>query len=643
MAGRFSVEAVFKAVDRVTRPVSRMQTRVSKFTRSMSRNFSKLNRTVGKFTQGIKSTAIAAAAALAITAGAITNVIGVGVEFEQTLVNAAAKFSGEIRRGTEAFEDLERAARKTGATTEFTATQSAQALNFLAMAGFSAEAAIAALPGVVDLATTAQIDLGLASDIATDSLGAFNLLTKDAAQNQKNLTRITDVFAKATTSANLSIEEMFEAIKQGGPVGIAAGQSLETIATFAAKMADAGIKGTRAGTGLKNVFLSLNAPGSQAAKIMRALGIKTADASGNIRDAIDVFQDFARVTKKLPQQTQLKVFNEIFGKIPIAAAINLTNAAGGMKEFRQTLIDSTSTAKTMAGVMRDTVQGRLNSLKSAVEGVKISIFSLNRGPLSDAIDKMVQWTRANEDLIATNVGEFMANLITNFDDVVRIGKQVAGVTVAYIALTAALKLAAAASVIFNIITGTIAITLGLVKGGILAFGLIMAGLPKILALARIAMLALNIAFAANPVGLVVTAIAAFIALAAVVITAWDPVTEFFSDLGDKISGVVKGIGGALKEFGDFFGFTEKAPEAANTPAITTMNRADQEDQENASQTFSGTIPPQIISPQERIARQIDEQRTTSTAEVTIIDETGKAEKTSGEFGKGVVLQSSGAF
>lgn len=598
MAGRFSIEAIFKAVDRITAPVTRMQNRVGKFTRSMSNAFVGVNRAVDKTMRGLKRLALATGVALAATTAAAADVVGTGAQFEQTLVAAAVKFPGEIRKGTAAFRQLEDAARRTGSTTEFTASQSASALNFLAMAGFNAESSIAALPGVVNLATTAQIDLATASDIATDSLGAFNLLTKDTVQLQKNLARVSDVMAKTTTRANLSIEQMFEAIKDGAPVGVAAGQSLETIATFAAKMADAGIKGTRAGTGLKNIFLALNAPGSKAAKVMRRLGVQTADADGNIRDAIDVFEDFSRVVARLPEQTKLQVFNEIFGKIPLAAAINLTNAAGTMKAFRAELEASQGATRTMAGVMRDTFQGRLNSLRSAIEGVKITLFGMTSGPLAGAVEQTTAWVRANEQLIATRIGEFLANIILNFESIVRWTVRIAKGIAIFLAFVAVLK------TLIGVLT------------------------------------LVNLVMAANPITLIVLGVTALIAAFTALVVWVDEVSAGFDRmpgilkvLSAPLYAVVKAIkfikdnAGAVSDIGSglasrvgaFFGFGDDEPAAAP----------------------GGT--PQVVSPQDRVAQRIDEQRTTNTAEVTIRDETGRAAVTRGTLGAGLTLQPSGAF
>ena len=615
MAGRFSVEAVFKAIDRVTAPVNRMQNRVGQFTRGMNRGFTRLNRTVDNFAGGVKKAAIASAAALAISGAAMANVIGTGAEFEQTLVSAAAKFPGEIRKGTEAFTALEDAAKKTGATTEFTASQSAQALNFLAMAGFSAEASIAALPGVVDLATAAQVDLATATDVASDTLGAFGLATKDVTQLGKNLARVNDVIAKTTTTANTTVESLFETIKDGAPVATTAGASIETFAALAGELANSGIKGSRAGTTLKNMFLSLAAPGSGAAKILKRLGVSTKDSSGNMRDIVDILGDLNGSLDGLGTADRSGVLEGIFGKIPIAG-VNVLLASGTtrLKEYRKELEGASGASSKMASVMRDTLQGRLNSLNSAIEGVKISIFGMTSGPLSDAVDKMTAWVRVNEQMLATNIGEFLAGIINNFKNIVTWTVRIAKGLAAFFALVAVLK--------------SVALILTVV----------------------------NLLATANPIGLMVLGIVAAIALlgalAAVVVANWEPIKQFFADLwggvveifddsvakilsivdkvkapvvavNDLLSGVGSSIGGgvfdAVQGAKSFFGIGGDAEASTRRPA------------------------PQVVSPQDRVARSIDEQRTTSSAEVTIRDETGRAQVTGGRLGTGLQLQSTGAF
>ena len=571
MAGRFSVEAVFKAVDRITAPVKRMQNRVGRFTRSMERRFGKLNRVVGKFASGLKKGALAIVASLALTSVAMANVIGAGVEFEQTLVSAAAKFPGEIRKGTKAFKQLEDAARKTGATTEFTASQSAEALNFLAMAGFNASQSVAALPGVVDLATSASIDLATASDIATDSLGAFGLATKDVVQLSKNLTRVNDVLAKTTTTANVNMEDLFETVKKGGPVATSVGASIETFGALAGTMANSSLKASEAGSTLKNMFLRLAAPAPAAAKLLKQFGIQTVDTNGDLLDIIDILGDFDEKLKDLGTAEKAAILDTIFGKRAITGVnILLESGVDKLKAYRKELEGATGASSTMASVMRDTIQGRLNSLNSVIEGVKISIFALTSGPLAEVIDRMIEWVRVNESLIATNIGDFLLLIFNNIDQIVTVIGDIATGIAAFVALSIILK--------------AIAVTLGLI----------------------------NIIMAANPI---VLGILAAVAAVALLSGALDPIIDTLKSIGSGISNAFSAVSGLSGIFG--FGDNDEAKQ-------------------------NGTSS-QIVSPQERTARSIEEQRTTSAAEVTIRDDTGRAEVTRGKLGLGLSLQPSSAF
>ena len=569
MASRFSVEAVFKAVDKVTAPVTRMQNRVGKLTRSMRNNFDKVNRSVNKFSDGIKKGALVATAALALTTGAMANVISTGAEFEQTLVSAAVKFPGEIRKGTEAFKQLEDAARKTGATTEFTATQSAKALNFLAMAGFNAEQSISALPGVVDLATASGTDLATATDIATDALGAFGLMTKDTTQLQTNLARVGDVLLKASVTANASVEQLFGSMKKAAPIATAAGVSMETVTAIMGTMANSGIKAELAGTAVANMFLNLTAPSSRAQKVIKKLGLELKNADGSLRDIPTLIDDLNNSMGGLADPQKLAILEQLFGREGLAGVATVVAEGGdALREYRKELEGATGSQKKMADVMRDTLQGRLNSLSSAIEGVKISIFTMTEGPLNDVIVRLTDWVRANEALIASNIGGFLSMVSENFFTIAgAIGDVALGIASIF-ALSVALK---AVSAILGII---------------------------------------NILMLANPITLGIMAAVAAVALLIIALT----------PLGDMLSSIGSGIANAFS-------------------AVSTLGGIFGGDDEEGKPQLA----PQMVSPQERVARSIEEKRSTSTTEVTIKDDTGRAEVTSGSVGPGVKIQSSGSF
>jgi TP901 family phage tail tape measure protein len=482
------IDAIFRAIDRVSAPVGRMQRRIGRFTRAAQRNLERLNRVADKVSAGIKKGMMVAAAAVAAFGAAAAKVIEVGADFEQSIVSAAVKFPGKIRKGTQAFKELEDAARQTGASTEFSATQSAQALDFLAMAGFNAEQAIAALPGVVDLATASGVELAEATDMASDSLGAFGMMSDDTATLTKNLARVNDVLAKTTTSANTTMEDMFEAIREGATTATKSGASIETFSALIGEMANAGIKGSKAGTTLKNVFLNLQAPAAAGRKALAAIGLKTTE-KGKLKDINQIFGEMKEKLSQLGEAKQAQILKDVFGKIALPGALVLLQSGKDkLDDFRESLEGAGGAAAEMAAVMRDTTAGSINSLKSAVEGVIISIFKLEDKGVKRTVDRLTDWVRANEELIVSKIGEWLNMLIDNFETIVKWAEKI-GMTIAvFWAFNAVLK-------------ATIAV-----------------------------MTVVNLVMAANPAGLVVLAIVALIAAFASLVIWAEEVVEWFDNM-----------------------------------------------------------------------------------------------------------------
>ena len=635
MATRFTIESVFKAIDHLSAPVAKMQKNINSMTNRVNNNLKSVSHKMNSVGDGFKKGALYATASLGTISLALKDIITVGANFEQTLVNAAAKFPGEIKKGTEAFKMLENAARKTGAETEFSSSQAAEALNFLAMAGFNAESAVSALPGVVDLATAAQVDLATATDVASDSLGAFGLMTKDSTQLGKNLARVNDIIAKTTTSANTTVEAMFETIKEGAPVATAAGASMETFAALTGELANSGIKGGKAGTVLKNMFIRLQAPTGQAAKVIKRLGVELQDQNGKLRDMPEIIGQFNKATKDMSASQKAAALQAVFGMEAIAG-VNVLMQSGEkrLKEYRGQLENAEGSAKNMAAMMRDTLTGDLKSLNSAVEGVKVSIFSMNNGPLREVTGRMTDWVRANGQLIASNIGEFLKMIIDNFESIVTWGKRIAIAIGVFIAFTTVLK----------------------------TFILVMT--------------AINLVMAMNPIGLLLIGIFALIAAFTALMQNLDGVEAFFNSF-DGIIGTaltpIKLLISGLKKVRDFLGFgsndievpeikTPKMPDSEikaktivrqSTPQIVTPDMTQFENfksmQKMEFEKFKNqqmpSVTPQIVTPQEKISKQIQEttNNSNSSVEVTIKDESGKAEITKNESGNKVKLQSTGAF
>lgn len=300
------------------------------------------------------------------------------VQFDSAITQAGAKFK-DIEQGSDAaiaaVEQLGTVARDIGATTEFSATQAAEGLDFLAMAGFTTTQAIASLPGVVDLATAANVDLSRATDIASDSLGAFNLMTEDSAQLQTNLNRVNDVMARTMTTANTSMEDLFESIKKGAPAFTSAGQSIESFSALAGTMANAGLKGSESGTQLRNIMLRLASPTKEAGDLMSNLGIQVKDQEGNFLDVIDILGQFENATESMGTAQRSAALSTVFGARSVTGInILLDQGADKLNDYRDTLLNAGGAASEMANTIRGSMENQIATLQSTLIDKGLTIF-----------------------------------------------------------------------------------------------------------------------------------------------------------------------------------------------------------------------------------------------------------------------------
>lgn len=582
----FSVSTRLRAIDRMSKVFKKIGKTGAASMGKIGRGVKKLNKGITgmmkKFgAAGKIGGVLLAGFSFAAIQGQISDTISLGMNFEKTMVGAAAKFPGQIRKGTEAFDQLKKSAQEVGKTTEFTASQAAEGLNFLALAGFDAQQSMAALPGAVDLATASSTDLGQVTDIATDSLGAFSLMTKDSIQLQKNLARVSDTMAKTSVTANTSIVQLFEAIRKGGPVAAGAGFQIEQFSAAAGLLANAGIKGESAGTTLKNVFLRLQAPTSAGAKAFKKMGISLADQNGNLKDFSLLLDE---MNERLPKGVKrAAALNDIFGKIPIAGVnVLLNNGGQALRDYTAELQKAAGFTKTLAEVMRDNTEGSLREMKSAIEGLKIQLFEAFAPTLELVIKGVKNFTKAISKAFEM-LGPFGPILI----DIV-------------VAITAAVAV------------------LGLLVGVIIA--------------ANVAIAIFNALFLASPIGWIVLAIAALIFIIVQLVKHFDKVkiaAKFVFDLiFIKIVGVIQilakllafipGVGKGLKKLADMGG-----------QKIETEAKLRIEEAEEAEQKKKGIATPGVAGAEGTIStlNQTNETIEKSTAEITIKDETGRAQVT----------------
>lgn len=463
-----------------------------------SKAFKTLNTQADTFLGGIRTMGIALLGVVGVMGGLARSVIGTGAEFEATLMGAVARFPGEIQRGSAAFEELNDAAERLGATTEFDAQQAAGALQVYAASGFNATLAITSLSGAGNLATISGLTLDNAAKTAADSLGALGLRTENAADQAANLSRLNDVLARTTSLANTSVTEMSEAIATGGSIARSSGQSLETFGAMVASMAGSNIKGAEAGTAIRNTLAALQAPASRAAASLRRMGIDVRDSDGNMRDMIDVVGDFERATSSMGDVARNQAIAQIFGREGMGGFnAMLTTGSEGMRRMRAELDNSGGAAERMAGVMRDTTTNAIDGFTSAIDGVKTAIFGVVSGPFRELLGQLTEWTAANTAVITSGIAEFMAGFASNLETIKARASGLAVLIAGFAALALGIKAVAAATALWNMIA------------------------------------------AANPY---VLGIMAIIAAVALLVAYWPEISGFFSDLWDKAKDVASSIG-----------------------------------------------------------------------------------------------------
>jgi TP901 family phage tail tape measure protein len=464
---------------------------------SAQNRLNRVNQKIKRKTRDIGSQAVGVAA----IGYALKRALDPAIKFEQAMKDLESVAFGNADATVPVSKNmalLSDQAKQLGSSTRFSAMQAAGAQLFLAKAGFKTNQIISAMPALLDLAAASGTDLGRASDITSDLLGAFGMKAKDTG-------KLTDVLAAATSSANVDMETLFETLKVSAPIGIAAGQSMEGITTATALLGNVGIKGSKAGTALKNAFVNLAAPASSGSKVLKDLGIKTSDASGNMLPMQKIMMNLGKEAKNLSQVKRIQAFDAVFGKIAMAGAINLEKAvtSGDFDKMLKNLQNSEGVAKKMAQIRMDSTEGSIVQLMSATEGLAIAMGTF-----------LVPALRGIADIL-TAISTPMKGLIKNHGTLIK----VVGVFVGILFASKLAVLAYTASM--WLITPAISA---------LSFALSVIKTP---------MIVFNALMAANPVGLVVAGVLLLVAAGTALYANWEPIGQFFSDLWDTLKGVVK--------------------------------------------------------------------------------------------------------
>ena len=355
---------------------------------------SKQVETIGSKLKGGLATAakVGAAAITAATAATVAfakSSIDAGMSFDSSMSQVAATMGTTVDQISE-LRDL---AIEMGSSTAFTASQAADALNYMALAGYDANQAMEALPNVLNLAAAGGIELAAASDMVTDAQSALGLSMEESSI-------MVDQMAKTASKSNTSVAQLGEAILTvGGTASYMAGGT-EQINKVLGVLADNGIKGAEAGTHLRNMLLSLSAPTADAQSIIDKFGLQIFDADGKMRDFADIFPELNSAMEGLTEQEKLDAFSKLFNTRDIASATALLNTSvERWDELGSAIVDSKGAAEAMASTQLDNLAGDITLFKSALEGAQIVLSD----QLSPTLREFVQF---GSDAISTLSTEF---------------------------------------------------------------------------------------------------------------------------------------------------------------------------------------------------------------------------------------------
>lgn len=370
------------------------------------------------FTKGVSSMTVAAGnlisdltkTAATKLAGLAKSSVSVGMNFDASMSQVAATMGTTVDQ----IDNLTKVAKEMGSTTKFTATQAADALNYLALAGYDADKAAEVLPSVLNLAAAGGMDLAYASDLVTDAMASLNIEA-----NKQNVDDFGNKLAMAASKANANVSQLGEAILTvGGTAANLKGGTTE-LTTALGLLANVGIKGAEGGTHLRNIILSLQSPTDEATKLMQKLGLSVYDSQGKMRGLNDILGDLNSAMNGMTQGQKDSIINRLFNKTDLAAVNGLLAAQGDQWDTLAAQIDSADGAMgQMAETQIDNLQGAMTIMSSAFEGMQLAVYDELEPTLTEAVkwgtDCLTQLTTAlsegGPEAMLAAAGEIISDL-----------------------------------------------------------------------------------------------------------------------------------------------------------------------------------------------------------------------------------------
>ena len=438
----------------------------------------------------------------AAVTGLGTAAVKTAADFD-TAMSKVAAVSGATGEDFDALRDK---AREMGAKTKFSASEAAEAMNYMAMAGWKTSDMLSGIEGIMNLAAASGESLGTTSDIVTDALSAFGLTAADSSH-------FADVLAVASSNANTNVSMMGETFKYCAPVAGALGYSVDDVAEAVGLMANSGIKASQAGTSLRTIMTSLQGNLLLTGDAFGEMEIETSNADGTMRDFTDILADCRSAFSRMSESEAASTAEAIVGKNTMSGFLALMNAApADIEKLSASIAACDGTSQSMADTMQDNLEGQLTILKSQLEELAISFGDLLMPIIRNVVthvQQLVDWLNSMDDGTRKVILTVASVLAAVGPVLIMIGKVISSV-------------------------GTILTVIPKLSGALKAVKGVFAGL--------------NAVMAANPIVLIIAAIAALVTAFLYLWNNCEGFRQFWIDLWEGIKTVVSTSVDAVKKF-----------------------------------------------------------------------------------------------
>lgn len=556
----YKIVTEFSVLDRATAQLNKMASQGNMAAGVLGRGISQAQTRVNALGATMSS---ALSTGVKVGVGAIAAGLAVATrqyaQFDEAIRSAAAAY-GPAFTQAENFEsklkEMGRAVRNVAAATEFDAVQAGSAMKTLAQAGVKSEQAIALLPGVADLATTALTSMDEAVGLAVGGLSVMGMMSDKPEELARNMTRISDVMAYTATSANMSLQNVGEAIKTGGSFFNTANNDLNVMSGSLTALANKMITGAEAGVHLRNIMTNLSAPTSSAAAALKKMNITTTDAAGNLLPLPNIIGQFNKAMAGMGDVEKSANIYAIFGKQNISAVTALLNTGqAALENYAAAAANSAGTAAAGAEVIRG---GLLNQFKVLMSGLTELGFKFVEAFESRGSNGLKKLTEAVSSFNPQPLINAAIKIVDAVSGMVMTAWKFRGVIIAVVgamvawrasmtAIVMGMKLMQAFNVVMafgkGIMIGYKAAAMG-VSVAIKAQGAASIAAAAGMKVATAAQWLWNAAMSANPIGLIIAGIVALIGIIIVLTGKWQAVSAAIDGFFERIRNM-KGIGGAI--------------------------------------------------------------------------------------------------